>query len=486
MSRRTSLALVALLVFSTAAIAVPAGGTAAYFGITNVSVSPSTPAPGETAIISISLENFQDSSSTLEVTDVAIRTGPGDSFKEKARIEDVGSLTPGASMTIPMPYAFESPGLHTLRIHVWTRSNGTNDHITYPLTVRVRSEHPALRLTDQTRVAGASSPFNVTVTNGLDSDIRDVSVQLRGADAGTDNTNSVASLAAGKSASMTFDVTPQETGDRTIDAVLSYTTKGGVRRSVNQTLHYEADPLQTGVSLETQRSGDGSAVTATLSNVGNVPVERIRVSGTIGDQTVERAVVGMLAPGQSTTVMLNASDVTQPTRMDVTASYRQAGQTGTVSASETVSGNPATIELTGLNIEREGDTIHVTGSTSNLGLQPASSVVVRVLSGDGVSPAYPGRTYFVGSVPSSDFVSFDVYADVTANATAVPLEVTYLRNGIPHRTTVEVPIEDVATQQPTQPQSTGPSLPAIGIGLVVVVGVGALIYVGWRNYRAGA
>lgn len=478
--------LASLLALSMVVFVAPTGGSQAYFGVTDVTVEPSTPAPGETALINIGIKNFENSPNTIEVSDVAIRNAPGVSFREHARIEDVGTLTPGASLTVPMPYRFDRAGLHTLRIHVWVEAGRTTEHVTYPLTVRVREEHPSMQLRDATYVAGATNEFNVTVTNGLDSNVRDVSVRLHGTNIAGDRRAYTAALASGESKDLSFDMKPTESGERALTAELSYTTAGGVRRTVNRSLQFEAEPLETGVALDTERIDGGSAVRTKVTNLGNVPLERLVVTGQIGDRTVERVAVGSVDAGESTAVVLNATDITGSHTMDITASYRQAGRVGSTSASETVAGNPASIELTGIALEVEDGTVHVTGSTSNLGTAPATSVVVRVQSAEGVSPAYPGRTYFVGTVPASDFVSFDVYASVTENATAIPLEVTYLRDGVQQRETVEVPLQGDVVQSSPDPQSSGPGLTVYLIGGLAVVLVAGLIVVAWRNYRAGA
>lgn len=488
MTRWRTILVTVVLVASTLAIGAPgAGGSSAYFGVTDVEVAPSTPAPGETARLAIQIKNFENSPNTIEITKVAIRTGPKDDQTTHATVEDVGTLSPGAGLTVPLQHTFDEAGTHSLRIHVWAEANFDEEHITYPVTVRVREEHPSLALQEGTRVVGTSSAVSISLTNGLESDIRDVSIRLLGQDVTGYERANIATLASGDAESLGFNVTPQADGPRTVTAELSYTTDGGIRRTTTETLRYTADPLETGVALDTERAGDGDAVRATITNEGNVPVKRLVITGTVDDRTVARTSLGTLPAGETTSVLLNASSIAGTNEMDVTATFRQAGRTREAAAKETVSGNPATIELTGLDVEMRDGKVHVTGSTSNVGLKPASSVVVRVLPAEGVTPAYPGRNYFVGTVPASDFVSFDVYATITENATVVPLEVTYLRDGDRVQSTVEVPVEDLAsTQQGQHSESSGLGLPVIGIGVVVILGVVGLIGLAWRNYRDGA
>jgi hypothetical protein len=103
-----------------------------------------------------------------------------------------------------------------------------------------------------------------------------------------------------------------------------------------------------------------------------------------------------------------------------------------------------------------------------------------------VTPAAPSREYFVGTVPKSDFVSFDVYARTTANVSSIPLEVSYLVDGQRYTRTVRVPYDGGGSQEPAAPrQSSRGILVPVAIGAVVILGVAAAIFVGWRKSRGG-
>ncbi|MFC6727013.1 hypothetical protein ACFQE1_22055, partial [Halobium palmae] len=153
-------------------------------------------------------------------------------------------------------------------------------------------------------------------------------------------------------------------------------------------------------------------------------------------------VVESLPPGATRTVQLGVSNLDGPTSVTVRAAYEVDGRTNrTVEQTVEVRANPGRIQLTGLDSADEGDYLRISGSASNVGLQPVDSVIVRVLPVEGVEPSPPNREYFVGTVPASDFVSFDVSAQVGANVSQVPLEVTYLSDGTRRSETVEVPVE---------------------------------------------
>ncbi|MFC7226909.1 hypothetical protein N0B31_05795 [Salinirubellus salinus] len=147
---------------------------------------------------------------------------------------------------------------------------------------------------------------------------------------------------------------------------------------------------------------------------------------------------------------------------------------------------PGRVELTGVDVGTEDGTTTISGSVSNVGLADVDAVVVRVVASEGVTPVAPNREYFVGTVPASDFVSFDVTARLDPNTTSVPLNVSYVADGDRQSQTVAVPIDAPLTPDPSGGGggTGGLLLPALG-GLLVVVVVAAFVLVAWRNRRAG-
>jgi hypothetical protein len=68
----------------------------------------------------------------------------------------------------------------------------------------------------------------------------------------------------------------------------------------------------------------------------------------------------------------------------------------------------------------------VTGNAGNVGDGEVGGVVVTMGSNEHVSPAYPQRDYFVGTVEANEFAPFELTADVdAANASRIPVRVTY-------------------------------------------------------------
>ena len=496
-SRSTVLLVCVALVVTlipASAVGVEVGvGTAetqvANAAITNVSISPNSPVPGETVRFTATVENFQRSNDTLVVEAAALRTGPSRDFNEFARIQAPGRIPPGSSLRIPLLKSFGTTGTKDLRVVVFGRTvGGDRVQLTYPVTVRVTDEDPRVAVDLSEPIAGVESNATVTVANGLDRDLRNVEVTLSG-EVTVERPRQVRSnLAAGEMASFPFRAVPSESGESEVTATVEYTLAGGPTRRVSTTKAVRTAERDDRVALTANASGRRISVTAT--NLGNAEVEKLIVTGEAANATVGRAVVGTLGPDETATASLPVRDTDGPATVEVRAEYEVGGEARTITGERvTLRSTPGRVELTGLDVQPESGHLVVTGSASNVGLSPVDSVVVRVAESEGVTPVSPNREYFVGTIPASDFVSFDVTARVDENVTEIPLRVTYLSDGQRRVEEVSVPFRDAAVETPDRPDGGsggggGLILPAV-VGIVVVLVVGALVFVGWRNRRVG-
>ncbi|MFC7045774.1 COG1361 S-layer family protein [Halobacteriaceae archaeon GCM10025711] len=452
----------ALAILAVTALVVPflgvAGADAAYVSITDVAVTPTQPAPGELVTVTPTVRNLQDSPYTFTVTDVALRKSSSSSIREYDRVEDLGTLAPGTSIAVPLTVRFDDPGVYELRVHVYGRdSNDSYVHVQYPVVVRVSDEHPQVEIdAGNGLVANVDNRLNVTVANGLDTAVRNVELTLRGDGVEFDRERRViASLGAGEARSFPFTASVEEPGDRTLVATLTYATPDGNRREVTSSETVTVDRYAERVALHVKPRE--STVTVDLSNLGDSPVENVVVQGRAPGLAVSSARVESLPAGDTRTVDLSVSGANPGDRYNLTvvAAYQVDGSTERTEASVPVVVHPGEISLTGIDVEQEGDTLHITGSASNVGLTDVDAVLVSVVAADGVEPAYPNREYFVGTVPRSDFVSFDVYATVDDGVTTIPLRVTYLSNGDRQERTMTVEYDDAAASPSSPAENRG-------------------------------
>ncbi|POG57494.1 COG1361 family protein [Haloferax marisrubri] len=478
MSRR-ALPVALLVVVVLAGLPAPTLGAQATAYIDDVSVSPTQPTPGERFIISTVVQNAQDSPENLQVTDVYVRTASGSN--DLARAEDLGTIPPGSDLQIPLSVRLADAGTYDLRVTVVGRSDGQVQRLQYPVVVRVREGGPQVTVEVGDAVIGTETPVRVTVSNGEDEVARNLRLSVSAEDATVRNdTRVVARLDSGQAQTFRFDVTPDAT-DSEVAATLRYTTADGNARTTTTTAPLVAEELRENVRLgATLGSGARPSVVVDVTNLGNAPLEDLVLSLRDGDSTVVGTPVGTVAAESTRTVRLNVSSVDRAT-LDVVADYETGGRDGAATTTIDYVAAPGRISLTGVDVEREDGKIHISGSASNVGLSDAQSVVVRVVPTDGVVPERPYKEYFVGSVPASDFASFDLYATVDDGVTTVPVEVTYLADG--REQTVETTVDVSDLSQPTDSNDgggggLGTALLLVGglVALLVVVGVGIYAY----------
>ena len=485
MRRHRALFFVLLLVLPASAAVVTA--QEAQVTVSGVEVSPEPAVVGETVTVAPTIVNQQSSPSSFEVQLVKVRGLSDDVARGADDVRELGTLTPGSSVRVPFDITFREAGVHRFRIEVVGEDDsGESIRLEYPVTVKVRDDHPDVSIrTDATLTTGFAERVNVTVSNGFEREVRSVDVQLSGEQLTVRQVSDGAPrIESGAAERFAFDVRTDRAGVWTATATVTYRTSTGLERTVTETRSLQFEALREDVTVDAEVPPEGQlSVPVTVGNFGNAAVENVVVRGEATNGSIVPVAVGTVPAGTTRTVVLNVSDV--ETRADVTvrASYELGDRQGTATTQSRVVAPPdvpGEIELTGLDVEREDGALHVTGAASNVGLRQVDSVIVRVRDTDGVRGVAPNREYFVGSVPASDFVSFDVYASVEDGVSEIPLTVTYLADG--ERRTLETSVPYEQPSEPVEPDSGGgPGMLVFVAGGAVVLLVLAVVVVGWRN-----
>ena len=486
------LLLTFLVVASSLSVTGFAVAQSAQVSVTDVTVSDDQPAPGQLITFTTTVRNGAgtagDPSAPYEIRAVALRSGPGQ-FEEYARVRDVGTVPAGAAIEVPLTVKFREPGVRNLRLVVYGQSGGESLQLRYPVAIRVRDSGPRLSIDADDAVAGGEMPVRVTVSNGESDTANNLRLTLDGEEMRVANDTRVSPrLDSGAERTFRFAATPETAGDGTLNATLSYLTDEGSERVVSETRTVEVASLREDVSVAAAVRGDGTRppVAVDVSNFGNAPLTDLTVRLERDGQVVGRTSAPDLPARTSDTVLVNVSgDGTSDLR--VVAAYETGSQSGEATTTLAYAANPGRVSLTGVDVETEDGRLHLTGSASNVGLGEVNSVVLSVVPAEGVRPARPYREYFVGTVPASDFVSFDLYAEVDAGTETVPVRISYIADGSRVSEVVEVDVSDVnaqPAQQSQQRQQTGVSLPlVVGGGVVVVAGLALVGYLFYRNRR---
>ena len=482
---RHGVAVIACLVV-VGSLPLSVAGASVNASVSNVDVSPSSPAPGETVTFDTTVQNLASSNSSLEINDIAIRKSGGRGITEYERVSNLGSISPGSTLEVPLTASFDSSGSKDLRVIVYGHDRVADENIQlrYPVKLNVQDRHPQVDITANDSVAGVESTGEVTVANGLDTPITNVEVVVEGDGVEMTQSRTVrSSVAQNGSITAPFRFRPESAGEHPLTATISYTVDGDTTRNTTRTTVVESDPLRNSVELDTTAVGSGTdrALRVAVSNGGNAPLSDVMISATSANASFQRVLLENISASTTRQVRLNATMDEPLADVTVTANYELGTETEQTTAETTLRSVPGTIDLTGLDVVRQGGRFQISGSASNVGSTSADSVLVSVLNTENVTPATPNRDYFVGTVPASDFVSFDVYARTEGNVTSVPLEVTYLVDDTRKRQTFDVALDRMggsAQQQSQDGDSEGgdqnsmlPVFIAGGLALLVVVGV---------------
>lgn len=421
MKRRHLLA--ASLVLVAIGLAVPAAPALAdvpdaRLVVSDVTVTPEAPEPGNTTTVEFTVENSGGSATAVAVERVALQNR--DRYGAvHAEADDIGSLSVGDGVTLELATAFSEPGVKELELVVETETEADEDvTVTRPVTVVVGGVD----------AAGVEDDVQVDARTVLPSELEEdeqVDVGL-GADAG-------GLLGDG--------------GDDEDDPELR-------------------TPL---VRVEVTNFGEGTA-------------RRVAVRPSTEERALARMAVPDVEPGESEAVIFDAGDLAEPTVIEFEAAYEIGSRQNTSTTTLEYRPNRGDITVTDVDMTLDNGTVTVTGHAANVGLGEVNSAVVSLGETDHVEPTYPAREYFVGTVPESQFVRFDVTADVDhQNATTIPVTVSYLADGDPYERTVE--LEYDARNESDGDDGSGVPLSLVG-ALVgsATLGFGAAL--GWRRLRA--
>lgn len=525
---------IALLVIALVLAPVaPVLGTAAAvpdarLTISNVATAPDAPTTGEPVTVSPTVQLSAGSAATVEIERVLLRNDT----TTLASADGPGSLSQGDSLTVDLVTEFDRRGQKDLTLVAVGNSSTANEtvRVERPLTVVIRESPPGLDVTVPDPVAGVEGPVTVTVSNPNANAVSDVEVTL-GSDRAVGKRATVPTLPSGATATVNLSMRPRE-GEQTVTVSTAYTTSTGTRDVTRRRLVVDAAPLSEDVgvavtrapppaeqetdgglasllgggglagaaggqddgALRSEGDAEGSAdrVRVVVTNFGNAPVEDVVVRPSAGEQRLPRGSVGRLAPGETGSVTVDLSAVEGSATVVATANYTVAGtdaagsrdadvrddargREGSARGSFELRRPTGEVRVTDVSLSFTDDgRLRVSGNAGNIGTAPVDGVVVSMGGNEHVQPAYPSRSYFVGTVDGSEFAPFELTADVdAANATEVPVRVTYVVDGEERTRTAMLPY-DRSLEPPTQNSGGLLSLgtvPLVGLGLALLVGL---------------
>lgn len=440
--------------------------------VDDVDVEPATPTAGAPVTLPVTVASSVGSNKPVAVDSVALAED-GETVTEATGL---GALSVGDAVTVPLTATFDRAGVHDLTVRfTGTNTNGDAVVVTRPVTVVVEEGAPVVTPLTDTAVSGVTAPMTVRVANPTEATLRNVSLSAGGdAVSQVGESPGVPTLQPGGAVNRSLRVRPAASGDTQVAINVSYTTAAGTTASFTRNKTLAVAPVDDSVTLrattieeqqadtgtdlgvdvpgvlqedqEETRGSEGD-IRVTVGNVGNAPVTNVVLDPVAEGQSLgQRPVTDRLRPGNEASVVVSLERA-PPSAVEFRARYEVAGERSTTTAGfETVPAR-GTVTVTGVDVEDAGGTVDISGDVGNPGNQRVSGVIVAVGEADGVSPAYPGRDFFVGAVEGDAFAPFELTATLEDNASHVPLEVTYLVAGDERSKTVRLPVEGVSTER---------------------------------------
>lgn len=447
-------------------------------------VSTDASLPGDAQELSVDVSNGLDT--TLRNVEVVVES-------DTVAIQSARRVTAAVDSGATRSFDFEAtPDAETVQpVNVTLRYTADGERREVRRTLRpdftptTDVEHPQVSVDAESGEPGEPRTVAVTLSNGLDQTVRNLELQVAGDRIDVSDARRVsAAVSAGATEVFEFTVSPESAAKLPVEVEVAYTV-GGERRGVGYTLQTDfraaAEPVdhpQLQLDVEEAVTGATRSVNVTVANGLERNVRQVGVvvsSPAVEFKSTER-VMSTLQAGQTTQLRFPAvADEAGTYPVNVTLVYRDDGVlqriTRTFQADFSAPSNPGRITLTGVDAVARGGTVELSATASNLGSESVDSVVVTIPDSESVT----GTDYFVGGVDPSDFASFTVSTTAGENVSTLPVEVTYIVDGVEKTFTTEVPVERDTIQQASRSTSGGsggggvPLIPVAAVGVLVIV-----------------
>lgn len=242
--------------------------------------------------------------------------------------------------------------------------------------------------------------------------------------------------------------------------------------------------LAAGAGGSSETAEPTPALEIRVSNVGAATARDVFVQPSTDEADYARMPISDVPRNSSETVVFETDRLASDGTVTFTAAYRLSTDDPGAdrrTAATTYEYRPGTeaLTLTDLRMEREGDRITITGNAGNVGLEELEGTVVALEPTDNLTPVAPQRDYFVGTVPDSDFATFDLTAVVEdEQPETVPITVSYRVDGVAYERTISVPYDEIESGDGDSSVSVVGLLAALGFGGALAGSVG---YLQWRR-----
>lgn len=152
----------------------PSSAQQASGQISSVNVTTDQPIAGNRVQIETTITNLESSGGRLDITDIYLRSAT--SAETFVRVEEIGALDPGGSVTIPMSVVFGTPGDKDVAVTVIVK-DGNGPLATYKRPLTLEIEEPKVRpQLDANAADGQYGTTQLDVTNAGNVEFTDIEI----------------------------------------------------------------------------------------------------------------------------------------------------------------------------------------------------------------------------------------------------------------------------------------------------------------------
>jgi hypothetical protein len=145
--------------------------------------------------------------------------------------------------------------------------------------------------------------------------------------------------------------------------------------------------------------------------------------------------------------------------------------------------NQSALILSSLEIESTGNVYSITGDINNFGTTDAKNVMISIMTNENITPVQPYEKYFVGTLESDDFSSFELSASTQgSNVEEIPVLIEF-RNTNNAYAYIK---ENISVQKRTvsvSSDSDGMSFIMIGFVAIICIAVFGIIAYSWKKRK---
>ncbi|MCQ6961951.1 COG1361 S-layer family protein [Methanolobus chelungpuianus] len=143
--------------------------------------------------------------------------------------------------------------------------------------------------------------------------------------------------------------------------------------------------------------------------------------------------------------------------------------------------------FTSLEVSRAGNRYTIAGDLNNFGTTDAKNVMISVAESDKVVPVQPYGRYYIGTLETDDFSSFELSAQtMSGSVSSIPVIIEFRDPNNAYmaiRENISVSTNSIASASATSEEENDNSFMLWAVAGILAIGIAALIYNSWKKRR---